>query len=121
MMTASAFSLTVSVPSSGFELSKGEAVAGGLRNPAAPYMHCDWCKAWLFTKSEPDAGFVNVRAMMLDDPAWFIPFVEVWTSEKVSWASTPAKYGFAKEPAMREYPPLLKDFSASDIGCAVTD
>lgn len=38
MMTASAFSLTVSVPSNGFELLRGEPVAGGMRKPEAPYV-----------------------------------------------------------------------------------
>nr|WP_269450166.1 MULTISPECIES: GFA family protein [unclassified Sphingomonas] len=116
IMTASAFSLTVAVPSAAFNIVEGNPVPGGLRNPKEPYMHCDWCKAWVFTKKEPDAGYINVRAMMLDDPSWFEPFIEVWTSEKLSWASTPAKHGFAKEPDMSAYPSLLREFAASDIG-----
>lgn len=110
-MTASAFSLTVAVPSSGFALTKGETVIGGLHRAESHYCHCDWCKNWLFTKPRPDIGYLNVRAMMLDNHEWFEPFVEVWTSEKLSWAATPAKHSFDTEPPLDIYPPLLQEFA----------
>ena len=37
-------------------------------------------------------------ATMLDDHAWYVPFVEVNTSEKLPWAGTPALYSFATQP-----------------------
>lgn len=40
----------------------------------------------MFTRIEPEIGFVNVRATMLDDPSWFAPFVETYTSEALPWA-----------------------------------
>jgi hypothetical protein len=110
-MTASAFSLSVAFPSDGFEVTKGETVIGGLHDPAQRHQHCDWCKSWLFSEFGPDASFVNVRATMLDEHAAFEPFVEFWTSEKLAWATTPAKHSFATQPEMEAFPQLVAEFS----------
>src|SRR3546814_4337128 len=80
-MRGSEFSTTGMGPSAGFEVTAGEPVIGGLHGERARHHHCDWCKSWLFTRIEPDMGFVNVRAGALDDPTWFAPFVESYTSE----------------------------------------
>ncbi len=112
-MSASAFSMTVSVPAEGFELLKGEPVIGGLHGAEVRHHHCDWCKSWVFTRVEPDMGFINVRATMLDDHAHVEPFVEFWTSEKLRWVTTPARHSFATEPdSMDAFGPLLAEFAA---------
>ena len=51
-MSASAFSLTLSVPADGFEVIEGEPVIGGLHGPQAHHYHCDRCKSWMFTRIE---------------------------------------------------------------------
>src|SRR3546814_4064747 len=75
-MTGSAFSLTVTVPGEGFTVTKGEPVIGGLHGEVRHH-HCPHCLSWVFTRPpEGPMTFVNVRATMLDDPGWFVPFVE---------------------------------------------
>ncbi len=111
-MTASAFSLSTAVPSDGFEILQGDVVIGGLHNPAQRHYFCDWCKSWMFTRIEPDMGFVNIRATMLDDHTGFAPFAEFCTSEKLPWATTSAKHSFAGMPEMEAFQPLLAEFAA---------
>ena len=48
-MSASAFSLSVSLPSDGFEVIAGEPVLGGLRGEHRHYF-CPACKSWMFTR-----------------------------------------------------------------------
>ena len=109
-MTASAYSLSMAVPTAGFEVIAGEPVIGGLHRPDARHHHCDWCKSWLFTRIE-GLEIVNVRPTMLDDATWFVPFIESYTSEKLPWATTPARHSFAQFPAMDEYGPLIAEFA----------
>ena len=111
-MTAGAFSTTIIAPSSGFEITQGEPVIGGLHDPAQARHHCDWCKSWLFTRVAPEMGFVNVRATMLDDPRWFEPYMETFTSEKLPWAKTPALRSYETMPEMSEYEGLMAEFAA---------
>ena len=111
-MSASAYSLSVAVPASGFEVIAGEPVIGGLHGADARHHHCDWCKSWLFTRIE-GLEIVNVRPTMLDDATWFAPFIESYTSEKLPWATTPARHGFEKFPAVDEYGPLIAEFAQS--------
>jgi hypothetical protein len=119
-MSASAFSLSIAIPSDGFEILAGEAVLGGLHGEGgddpegnrARHQHCDWCKAWVFTRIVPEIGFLNVRATMLDDHHWFAPFVETQIQEKLAWANTPAKHSFAGFPPMERYAGLIADYAA---------
>jgi len=53
---------------------------------------------------------VNVRATMLDDPSWFAPFIETFTSEKLPWATTPAVHSFKGFPAIEDYPRLIEEY-----------
>ena len=109
-MTASAFSLSIALPTSGFEVVQGEPVIGGLHG-AARHHHCPHCKSWLFTR--PDGiDIVNLRATMLDDHAWFTPFVETCTAEGFAWARTGAVHSFPNIPAMDAYEPLVAEFAA---------
>jgi hypothetical protein len=107
-MTASAFSVSVLVPASGFEVSAGNPVIGGLHGEIRHH-HCDWCKGWLFTRP-PDLPVVNVRATLLDDHHWFAPFVETYTSEKLPWAQTGAPRSYARFPEMGEYSTLIAEY-----------
>ncbi|TPG39182.1 GFA family protein [Sphingomonas koreensis] len=109
-MSGSAFSLSVAVPTDGFEVTQGETVLGGLHARGQEHQHCDWCKSWTHTVLDPTMGFVNVRAGVLDDPSWFAPFVESYTSEKLPWAETGARHSFAQFPAPEDYGRLLGEF-----------
>jgi len=111
-MSASAFSLSMAIPESGFRVTQGEAVTGGLHGPQIHHRHCEWCKSWVFTELEPSMGFVNVRPSMLDDAKWFAPFIETYTSEALPWATTGAKHRFSAFPAMEDYGPLVEAFAA---------
>jgi hypothetical protein len=112
-MSASAFSLTMAIPTTGFAVTQGESVVGGLHGEHSQHHHCDWCKSWLFTRILPEQGFVNVRPSVLDDHQWFEPFIETQTAEKLPWASTPAKHSFAKFPALEAYKDLIAEYSSA--------
>ncbi len=86
-LSASAYSLTIAVPSEGFAIAQGEPVVGGMHGPHRQ-LYCPRCKNWMFTHPQGMDFFVNVRATMLDRHDWYMPFVEVFTAEKLPWATT---------------------------------
>ncbi|MCB1883020.1 MAG: GFA family protein [Geminicoccaceae bacterium] len=110
-MTAGAFSLTLTVPSEGFFITAGDPVVGGLRGPMAHHHFCPHCMSWMFTRAEGMDAFVNVRPSVLDEHGWFVPFVEVWTREKLPWARTPAAHSYATQPDFADYPGLIEAFA----------
>ena len=109
-MTSSAFSLSVAIPTPGFHITRGEPVIGGLHGPSQHFF-CSWCKSWMFTKPEGVDFFVNLRATMLDDPSWYVPFIETWTSERLPWASTPAPHSYEALPPLDDFPRLLAAYA----------
>lgn len=110
-MTASAFSLSVLVPSAGFTVTQGEPVIGGLHG-SPKHFHCPHCMSWMFTRPDDAPHLVNVRATLLDDPSWFSPFMETCTKDKLAWVSLPAAYSFEVFPGMADYPPMLQAYAA---------
>ena len=110
-MTASAYSLTVTLPADGFEVTRGEPVLGGLKGPVSHHYHCPDCMSWLFTRAEGLDWFVNLRAPMLDDHGWFEPFVELFTGEKLPWAETGASHSYEGSPEMSEWEKLMAAFA----------
>jgi hypothetical protein len=111
-MSASAFSLSVATPSDGFAVIEGEPVIGGLHGPTRHYV-CPHCMSWMFTRPEGYDTFVNVRATLLDDTRWFVPFIETMTSEKLPWATTPAVHSYEKFPPFEDYEALVEAYVAS--------
>ena len=109
-MTASAFSLSLLLPATGFEVTTGEPVIGGLHGPAR-HFHCAYCKSWLFTRPEGMDDYVNMRATMLDDHAWFVPFVETSTAEALPWAQTGATHRFPNIPPPEAFGPIVEEFA----------
>jgi hypothetical protein len=109
-MTASAYSLSAAIPSEGFAIIRGEPVIGGMRG-ATHHFFCPDCMSWMFTRPEGMDWFVNLRPTMLDRTAWFSPFIETWTREKLAWATTPAVHSYETLPAMNAYDGLLADFA----------
>lgn len=110
-MSSSAFSLSAAIPSEGFAVTHGEPVVGGLHG-AVRHFFCAHCMSWLFTRPDGFDQFVNVRVTMLDDPSWFSPFIETYTSEKLPWATTPAIHSYPKFPPFEAYMDLIKEYAA---------
>ena len=110
-MTASAYSTTLTVPAEGFAITAGAPVRGGLRTGASHHMHCPSCLSWVFTRADGFDWFVNVRATLLDDPSWFAPYVETWTSEMLAWAQTGAPRSYARDPEMSDWQALMDGYA----------
>lgn len=110
-MSASAFSLTITVPAHAFAVTEGEPVVGGLKGPQSHHFHCPDCLSWIYTRAEGFDWFVNVRATMLDDDSWFEPFVEVWAGQKLPWAATAARHSFEADPPIEAWEALMKDYA----------
>jgi hypothetical protein len=115
-MSASAYSLSAAIPTRGFEVTRGEPVQGGLRDPELRHFFCPSCMSWMFTRPPeivtrflPD--FVNVRATMLEDASWFLPFMETWTTARLPWVTTPAVHSYAEFPPVEDYAMLLAEFA----------
>ena len=114
-MTGGAFSLSTAMPGAGFAVTAGQPVEGGLRgNPH--HFFCPDCMSWLFTRVDGMDAFVNVRTTVLDDPGGLDPFIETWTSEKLAWATTPARHSFPGFPAMADYAALTEAYAQSRAG-----
>jgi hypothetical protein len=116
-MTSSAFSLTLTIPSEGFTVTAGEPVIGGLHGPTRHFF-CPHCMSWMFTRPEGFDAFVNLRSSMLDDHGWFEPFIEVYTEEKLAWATTSAVHSFATQPEFSAYESLMAEYQERGAGPA---
>jgi hypothetical protein len=114
-MSSSAFSLSAAIPAEAFRVTQGEPVVGGLHGGTRHYF-CPHCMSWLFTRPEGLDFFVNVRTPLLDDRAWDAPFIETCTSEKLAWASTPAKHSYAQFPPPEAYQALVAEYAARRPG-----
>lgn len=109
-MSSSAYSLSAAIPSGAFEVIQGEPVIGGLHGASRHYF-CGWCMSWMFTRPEGMDWFVNLRPTMLDDPSWYVPFAETFTSEKLPWAATPAKYSYPTIPPNEVFADLTREYA----------
>tara|TARA_R110000751_G_scaffold36104_1_gene88402 strand:- start:996 stop:1580 length:585 start_codon:yes stop_codon:yes gene_type:complete len=135
-MTGSAFSLTLMLPAEGVAITRGETRRGGLgaalesgcAGPAGiaeaeasgaglppsaiDHRLCPVCGSWVFTRIEALGGMVNLRAPMLDEAAWVVPFVETVRAEALPWVVTPAPHRFAGFPGPEDFPALAAAFAA---------
>jgi hypothetical protein len=111
-MSSSAFSLTAICLADGFEVTKGDPVLGGLRGADVHHFFCGDCMTWMFTRPPQLPHIVNVRPTMLDEHAWFVPYMETYTSTKLPWAGTGAVKSFAEFPSMDAYGALMQAYAA---------
>lgn len=112
-MSGSAFSLSAAFPAAAFRVTAGAPVLGGLRAEPRHYF-CPDCMSWMFTRFDPGMGeIVNLRPTMLDDCAWFVPLFETWVSERLPWATTPARHSYAGFPPGEDFSRLLADYAAT--------
>ena len=109
-MTASAYSLTVTLPVDGLRVTQGEPVIGGLHGETRHHF-CPHCLSWMFTHPAGDLGFVNLRAPVLDDHSWFMPFIEVFTQARLPGVETGALYSYSNFPEMAAYVDLVRAFT----------
>jgi hypothetical protein len=65
----------------------------------------------MFTRPDGMDGLVNVRATMLEDASWFVPFVETSTAEKLPWATTGATHSFSNIPPSEAFGPIVAEFA----------
>lgn len=110
-LSASAFSLTAMIPAAGFTVLQGKPQIGALHG-ASHYFYCPHCLNWLYTVPAAAPQFVNVRPTLFEVPAWSTPFIESFTSEKLAWASTPARHSFERFPAPEQYGMLVAEYAA---------
>ncbi|MBE7185866.1 MAG: GFA family protein [Methylobacterium mesophilicum] len=112
-MTSSADSLSMTLPASGFRVTEGEPVIGGLYG-ATRHFFCSWCMSWMWTRPDGLDWIVNLRPTMLDEPRDFSPFLEVWTEQGFKWAKTPARHSFGQAPPLKAYQELMEEFASSN-------
>jgi len=110
-LSASAFSLTAMVPAQGFEVIMGKPQVGALHGESG-YYFCPRCLNWLYT-TPAGVPFVNIRPSLFDVPAWSTPFIETFVSEKLPWATTPARHSFEKYPTPDRYGPLMAEYATT--------
>lgn len=108
-MSASAFSLTLSLPADGFAVTAGKPVLGGLTRDQHHF--CPRCMSWMFTRPKGLDWLVNLRPTMLDEHRGFAPYVETFTSEKLPWATTGARHSSETFPRMEEWEPWMKAYA----------
>ena len=112
-MTSGPYSLSVAIPADGFSVTQGETVIGGLRSEGLNHHFCPHCMTWMFTRIDGLPQFVNVRPTMLDDTAWFRPFIETFTSEKLPFAETGAVRSYERFPPMEDFGELIRAYQAT--------
>lgn len=110
-MTAGPYSLSAAIPENGLEVLQGDTAPAGA-DPAFGHRACPRCLSWVWTEHPMMEGFVNLRATMLDEPAWAAPFAETWTAEKLPFARSGAVRSFPGFPPPEEFAALLADYAA---------
>ena len=109
-MSASAYSLSLAIPGAGFRVSQGEPVIGALH--AHPqHFFCPHCLSWMFSRPVGQDSFVLRRPTMLDEHAWFVPFIESFTSQMLPWAASGARLRYERFPRPEDCPPLMAEFA----------
>jgi hypothetical protein len=111
-MSSSAFSLTAMIPAGGFEVIRGKPVIGGLHDPRLQHHFCAYCMSGVFTRVSGVDDFVNLRATLLDDASWFVPFIETCTKDKLPWATLPVRHSYEGFPPPADYAGLMAEYAA---------
>lgn len=97
------FSSFVVVPKEAFRITQGEphfyaspSEAGGQTRRG----FCSECGTPVILKPDAAPQIVAIRAASLDDPSWFTPQIDTWTSDAHSWDQMDAAL-----PKFEKYPP----------------
>jgi hypothetical protein len=62
---------------------------------------CSDCGSPVLTKFDPAPHLIGIRAASLDDPSWFHPQLDMWTSDAQVW-----DYMNPALPKFEQYPPF---------------
>jgi hypothetical protein len=108
-LTSGPYSLSLLIPESGFAVTQGEPVLGGLHAEHRQF-YCAHCKSWIFTRPA-GVPFVNFRVTMLEDARWFRPIMETGTADRLAFAETGAEFSFAGFPDPADYLPIMQAFA----------
>jgi hypothetical protein len=112
-LTASAFSLGITVPESGFRLVQNRpqqwTKIGSSGRPSHQFT-CPNCSGWTHTKPEVLTGGLVVRPMTLDDHHGFRPVCESFTRSALPWARLGTPFSF--ETDFEDIPLLKQTFEA---------
>ena len=112
-LTGGAYSLTLILPEAGFRVIEGATVIGGLHRPELRHHFCPSCLNWLFTKPAALPGFVNLRATMLDDASWVVPFIDTMSAERLQGAVSGAPRSYPGWPPPEDFATLTAAYSAT--------
>ena len=100
------FSSFVIVPAEAFKLLQGSlrfhpspSEMGGMTGRG----FCPECGSPIVVKPDSVPEFVAIRTASLDDPSWFNPQVDVWTSDAHPWDQMNPGL-----PEFEKYPPVLR-------------
>ena len=100
------FSSFVIVPKEAFKLLQGSLRFHASPSHAGGKTHrgfCPDCGSPILARSDSAPQFVAIRTASLDDPSWFNPQADVWTSDAHRWdAMNPALAKFEKYPPSGE-------------------
>lgn len=110
-LTSGAYSLTMMLPASGFEVLEGETAIGGMHTHDLQHHFCTHCKNWLYTTGDRLPGLVNFRPTMLEDYSWVVPFVDTSVAEKLPGTVSGAKVSFEGFPPADQYESLVEAFA----------
>jgi hypothetical protein len=98
-----AFSSLVIVPTDAFKLLQGSPRFHASPSEAGGQTHrgfCPECGSPIIGKPDAVPHIVAIRTASLDDPSWFNPQVDVWTSDAHPWDQmNPALPKFEKYPS----------------------
>lgn len=108
-LTSGPYSLSILLPGTGFEVTAGEPVLGGLKADHKQY-YCPNCKTWVFTRPA-GTNLVNLRSVLLDNASWAAPFMETGTAARLPFVQTGAEFSFEGFPDPSEYPQILEAFA----------
>jgi hypothetical protein len=96
------FSSFVIVPAEAFKLTQGSLRFHDSPSDAGGETHrgfCPDCGSPILARPDAVPQFVAIRTASLDDPSWFNPQLDVWTSDAHSWDHmNPALPKFEKYP-----------------------
>jgi hypothetical protein len=100
------FSSFVIVPTKAFKLLQGSLRFHAWPSEAGGKTHrgfCLECGSPIVVKADAAPQIVAIRTASLDDPSWFNPQVDVWTSDAHPWDQmNPALPKFEKYPPQTE-------------------
>ncbi|MEZ6023138.1 MAG: GFA family protein [Hyphomonadaceae bacterium] len=110
-LTSGPYSLTLMIPESGFSVTSGETIIGGLHREDGRQHYCPHCLNWLYTMGPALEGLVNFRATMLDDATWVRPFIDTMAAERLPGVVSGAVRAYPAWPAESDHAELTQAYA----------